>query len=123
MSALVLPERREDRLALLALLKEKERRESRRKLWTYFPDTGPLRRELYQQHLEFFRLGATVPTRAFMAAAHAIGELQPRDRMRGLWQQQYLHAVGQPAFGNASQAAHGAHAGQWGMELEHGSAA
>ncbi len=68
MSALVLPERREDRLALLALLKEKERRESRRKLWTYFPDTGPLRRELYQQHLEFFRLGATVPTRAFMAA-------------------------------------------------------
>ena len=68
MSALVLPERREDRLALLALLKEKERRESRRKLWTYFPDTGPLRRELYQQHLEFFRLGATVPTRCFMAA-------------------------------------------------------
>ena len=60
MSALVLPERREDRLALLALLKEKERRESRRKLWTYFPDTGPLRRELYQLHLEFFRLGATV---------------------------------------------------------------
>lgn len=31
--------------------------DARRKLWTYFPDTGPLRRELYQKHLEFFRLG------------------------------------------------------------------
>src|SRR5690606_20987354 len=34
----------------------------------YFPDTGPLRRELYKQHLEFFRLGKEYPTRCFMAA-------------------------------------------------------
>lgn len=70
MSALVVAPRdaRADRVALLALMREKERRQARRKLWTYFPDAGPLRRELYPQHLEFFRLGATVSTRAFMAA-------------------------------------------------------
>ncbi len=61
-------QQRQDRAALLALLREKERRQARRKLWSYFPDEGPLRRELYAQHLEFFRLGATVPTRCFMAA-------------------------------------------------------
>lgn len=53
---------------MLALIQERERRQLRRKLWTYFPDAGPLRRELYQQHLEFFRLGKTVSTRAFLAA-------------------------------------------------------
>jgi phage terminase large subunit-like protein len=62
------PQERQLRVQYLALLREKERRQARRKLWTYFPDEGPLRRELYAQHLEFFRLGATVPTRCFMAA-------------------------------------------------------
>lgn len=57
-----------ERLELLALLKERERRQKRRKLWTYFPDEGPLRRELYGQHMEFFRMGAEVRTRCFMAA-------------------------------------------------------
>lgn len=56
------------KIELLRLLEERERRISRRKLFSYFPDSGPLRRELYRQHLEFFRLGATVPTRCFMAA-------------------------------------------------------
>lgn len=40
----------------------------RNKLSLYYPDTGDLRRELYPQHLEFFRLGKTHSTRAFMAA-------------------------------------------------------
>lgn len=62
------PEARQERALLLTLLREKERRQARRKLWTYFPETGPLRRELYAQHLQFFRLGKTVPTRCFMAA-------------------------------------------------------
>lgn len=69
MSALVVPpDAREDRIAFLTLVREKERRKARRKLWTYFPDAGPLRRELYPQHLEFFRLGKSVATRCFMAA-------------------------------------------------------
>jgi phage terminase large subunit-like protein len=57
-----------ERLRLFSLLKERERRDSRRRLFTYFPDEGPLRRELYQQHLAFFRMGATVASRCFMAA-------------------------------------------------------
>lgn len=57
-----------ERAELLRLLEERDRRQRRRKLWTYFPDDGPLRRVLYPQHMEFFRLGATVSTRCFMAA-------------------------------------------------------
>lgn len=49
-------------------LKEKAKRKAGRKLFTYFPDAGPLRRELYTQHLEFFKLGKNHPTRCFMAA-------------------------------------------------------
>lgn len=59
---------RADRLELAALLQERERRDARRKLFTYFPETGPLRRELYTQHMQFFALGADYATRAFMAA-------------------------------------------------------
>ena len=50
------------------LMRELERRRARKKFWSYYPDDGPLRRELYPQHLEFFRLGSQVPTRCFMAA-------------------------------------------------------
>ena len=38
-----------------------------RKIHTYYPDAGPLRRELYKKHLQFFRMGATKATRCFMA--------------------------------------------------------
>ena len=55
--SLKLPEGREQRIKLLELLEEKARRRKRRKLWTYFPDDGPLRRELYPKHLAFFALG------------------------------------------------------------------
>jgi phage terminase large subunit-like protein len=56
------------KLELALLLEEKIKRQQRNKLFTLFPDTGPLRRELYKQHLEFFRLGAQFSTRCFMAA-------------------------------------------------------
>lgn len=52
---------------LLALLEEKARRESRRKLYTMFPDDGPCARHLYAKHLEFFRAGAKYRERAFVA--------------------------------------------------------
>lgn len=38
------------------------------KFYTYFPDTGPLRRELYPKHLEFFAAGRDFTERLFMAA-------------------------------------------------------
>ncbi len=47
---------------------EMDWRERRRAFFRVFPDEGPLRRELYPRHLEFLRLGATCPTRCFMAA-------------------------------------------------------
>lgn len=39
-----------------------------RKLWTYYPETGPLRRELYPKHLAFFAAGKEHRERAAMAA-------------------------------------------------------
>ena len=52
----------------LGLLRERSARLARRKFFTYYPDTGPLRRELYQKHQAFFRFGATHSIRCFMAA-------------------------------------------------------
>lgn len=39
-----------------------------RKIDTMYPDKGPLRRELYKKHLEFFKAGATYRERCAMAA-------------------------------------------------------
>lgn len=52
----------------IRLREELARRVAGRKFLTYFPDTGPLRRELYQRHMEFFRLGADKRERLFLAA-------------------------------------------------------
>jgi hypothetical protein len=43
----------EQRLELSGLIDELERRRRTRLIETMFPDTGPLRRELYPRHLEF----------------------------------------------------------------------
>ena len=62
------PELRRLLIRKLKIHAEKNRRALRRKFFTFFPDAGPLRRELYKQHLEFFRLGETHAIRALMAA-------------------------------------------------------
>lgn len=51
---------------LKKLLQELETR-ANSKLFKLFPDEGPLRRELYVKHLEFFKAGAIVRSRLFMA--------------------------------------------------------
>lgn len=56
------------KVALAMALEEVTRRQAGRKLFTYYPDTGPLRRELYKKHLLFFKLGESKSTRCFMAA-------------------------------------------------------
>lgn len=58
---------REKKLELLALLNEQSDRARYRKINLIFPDTGPLRRELYPKHCEFFRAGAFKKERLFMA--------------------------------------------------------
>lgn len=50
------------------LTRELIEREKRKKLFTYYPDEGPLRRELYPKHLEFFDAGSKYRERCFMAA-------------------------------------------------------
>ncbi len=59
---------REDKIALLEMLEEKEKRTRGRKILTYFPDKGPLRRELYPKHISFFEAGLTHMERAAVAA-------------------------------------------------------
>jgi hypothetical protein len=60
---------------LIAILEEQAFRRSRRKLFTYYPDTGPLRRELYPKHLAFFRAGAEHRER-LMLAANRVGKTE-----------------------------------------------
>ena len=52
----------------LALLREKHDRLKYNRLERMFPDEGPLRRELYPKHLEFFKAGATHKEVLFLAA-------------------------------------------------------
>lgn len=52
---------------LLPILQDEERARFH-KFDDLFPDEGPLRRELYAKHLEFFRVGAEYRERCFMAA-------------------------------------------------------
>lgn len=58
---------RAEKLEYLRLLEEKERRKRGQKILTYFPDSGPLRRELYPKHLAFFQAGAKYRERCFLA--------------------------------------------------------
>jgi phage terminase large subunit-like protein len=58
-----------DHNAEILRLIELESRLSRQcKIDAYYPDSGPLRRELYPKHLAFFAAGATRRERAFIAA-------------------------------------------------------
>lgn len=53
---------------MASLKREQARRLERRKIDTYYPDSGPLRRELYKKHCEFFRAGIEHDQRLFLAA-------------------------------------------------------
>lgn len=52
---------------LIVLLEAKNRLRRENSIKSYYPDGGPLRRELYGRHLEFFREGAHYRERCFMA--------------------------------------------------------
>lgn len=52
-----------------------DRRTEREKLFSYYPETGPLRRELYAKHLDFFAAGAQFRERC-MLAANRVGKTE-----------------------------------------------
>ena len=57
-----------ERETLLDLMSELRTSKNQNQIDLLFPDEGPVRRELYQKHLEFFRAGVAERERAFMAA-------------------------------------------------------
>ena len=59
----------------IEVLREIERRKKERKILTYFPETGPLRRELYVKHQEFFAAGKEHRER-LMLAANRVGKTE-----------------------------------------------
>lgn len=59
---------------IAAVLAELERRKNN-KIDSYFPDEGPLRRELYAKHMEFFKYGLTNKERT-MLAANRVGKTE-----------------------------------------------
>lgn len=58
----------EEQDELLRLLEEEQAYRSRRRFYGMFPDEGPLRRELYAKHVEFFAAGAAYRERCAMCA-------------------------------------------------------
>ncbi len=66
---------RAQKLELLKLLEEKERRKLTRRLESYYPDSGPLRRELYVKHNQFFGAGPKFRER-LMLAANRVGKTE-----------------------------------------------
>ena len=66
---------RKQKIAYIELLEEKQRRAEHRKLSSYYPDAGPLRRELYKPHMAFFVAGADHRERA-MVAANRVGKTE-----------------------------------------------
>ena len=58
----------DEKLELIELLEEKELRLKRRQIDTFFPDKGPLRRDLYGKHMAFYEAGANYKQRLYLAA-------------------------------------------------------
>lgn len=57
-----------DKIRYAELLAAKKRKRDYNKIMSYYPEKGPLRRELYPKHLKFFELGATKEERLALAA-------------------------------------------------------
>lgn len=57
----------DQRARLAVLLEQWEAAQKQRQFWTYFPDEGPLRRELYPKHMAFFEASAWATEILFLA--------------------------------------------------------
>ena len=59
---------RAEKIELVGLLEERNKRTRQRKLWTYYPSSGPLQRANYPKHMAFFAAGAKYRERCMMSA-------------------------------------------------------
>jgi phage terminase large subunit-like protein len=66
---------REAVIEKIELLTEQQRRKARRKILTYFPETGPLARDKYPKHMGFFASGLNHRER-LMLAANRVGKTE-----------------------------------------------
>lgn len=66
---------RAQKIELIQILEEKQRRIKFNKIATYYPDQGPLRRELYKKHTHFFEAGSKFNER-LMLAANRVGKTE-----------------------------------------------
>lgn len=66
---------RDVKIQYLLLLEEQDRRRRRNAIRRYYPDEGPLRRELYPKHLAFFAAGTGFRQR-LMLAANRVGKTE-----------------------------------------------
>jgi phage terminase large subunit-like protein len=66
---------RPEKVELLKLLEERDRRRQQRRIDTFYPDDGPLRRELYPKHLEFFAASLT-HKQVLALAANRVGKTE-----------------------------------------------
>lgn len=58
---------RQDKIELMQLIEEKERRRKERKFYSLYPEDGVLKRALYTKHTEFFAAGAECLARGAIA--------------------------------------------------------
>lgn len=56
-----------EKAELITLLEAKDKLRRENSIKSYYPESGPLRRELYPRHMEFFSAGARYRERCFMA--------------------------------------------------------
>ena len=103
---------REDKIKLVKALAEKSKRKKERKLFSYYPDKGPLRRELYVKHLEFFSAGSIHQERAAIAGNRCgktiLGCYEATLHLTGLYPEwwdghRFDHAVSWWAAGDTSE--------------------
>ena len=92
------------------------RRTEYNKFASFYPDSGPLRRELYPRHMEFFRAGAEHRERCFLAAnrvgkTEGVGAYELTLHLTGRYPQwwdgrRFHHAIEAWAVGDTSKTVH-----------------
>ena len=75
---------------LLALLEAEDTHQKRTRIFSLYPDAGPLRRELYPKHMQFFRGGTEHMERCMMAAnrvgkTYGVGGYETTLHLTGLY--------------------------------------